>query len=254
MGSAVFDALADPTIAEDLRSTTLYAPAGPATTDGGPAGAPGGTTGWPAGGAYGVAGVAGVAGAAGLGAPAGPVEPVGPAAPVAPAGAGAVDDAAPTPARRKRRWPRRLAIAAACLAILGGLAYGATVLLKPSYPTPAITPAVLASKAKLAHGFTIRQHHIRRDGTTAGQILAQQPAASVKLAQGGTIVVTVSDGPALGTVPDLTNLGQATATADLRSAGYVPVQGATPYSNAFPAGTVLDWEPRGTQPHGTQWS
>ena len=126
------------------------------------------------------------------------------------------------------------------------------MLLTPSYPVPAITPAVLASNGAVAHGFVVHQRHLRRDGTTPGQILGQQPTPGTKLAEGGAITVTVSDGPALGGVPDLTNVDQPTAMTRLRAAGYVPVAGATPYSDTFKAGTVLDWEPRGTQPHGTQ--
>ena len=65
--------------------------------------------------------------------------------------------------------------------------------------------------------------HGRRDGSTPGSIISTKPAAGDKLKRGGTLVLVISDGNTLSTIP--TNLaGQqaSNAEATLRKLGLVP--------------------------------
>src|SRR5690606_35713715 len=61
----------------------------------------------------------------------------------------------------------------------------------------------------------------RRDGTTPGEILDQDPPPGVGLAEGETVRLTVSLGNTLTAVPDLANRPEPEARAALEAAGLV---------------------------------
>jgi serine/threonine-protein kinase len=133
----------------------------------------------------------------------------------------------------------------AALLVLGAVGYAAVRAMTPTYPVPGITGAELAASTKLPHGFKIRQHHLRRDGTQRGQLLGQSPAAGVKRPTGSTITVEVSDGQTLVAVPAVVGLSKADATARLQASGLVVATGDTPYSDTVAKDQVMDYSPKG---------
>lgn len=61
----------------------------------------------------------------------------------------------------------------------------------------------------------------REDGSVPGQILRQDPEAGIELAEGETVVVTVSLGWTLAAVPDVANQPVTDAVAAIESAGFI---------------------------------
>jgi beta-lactam-binding protein with PASTA domain len=167
----------------------------------------------------------------------------------------AVDFEGPSPAveaapRRKRRWPKAAALLLVLL-LAGGGAYAAVRALAPTYPVPAITAGELATSATLPHGFKIHQHHLRRDGTSRGDLLGQSPRAGTKRPSGSTITVEISDGQTVAAIPSVTTLAKDDALARLKAAGFNGVVGDTPYSDTVNAGIVMDYSPKGQLEKGS---
>ena len=61
----------------------------------------------------------------------------------------------------------------------------------------------------------------RRDGTSPGEVLAQDPAVGESLAEGEVLHLTVSLGPTLAPLPDVVGQPQADAESALAQAGFV---------------------------------
>jgi beta-lactam-binding protein with PASTA domain len=81
-------------------------------------------------------------------------------------------------------------------------------------------------------------------------VLDQNPPAAAKLKEGKTIRVVVSKGPAPRPVPDLAGVDEPTATQRLTAAGFTPKITPQP-SETIPKGTVIGWQPQGTQAKAT---
>ncbi|MFL6037978.1 MAG: PASTA domain-containing protein [Gaiellaceae bacterium] len=81
---------------------------------------------------------------------------------------------------------------------------------------------------------------------SAGQVLAQSPAASASAQRGSHVRITVSNGPnpqPAETVPNVVGQDQATATNHLQSAGFRVVVLNRPASNASQNGVVIEQQP-----------
>jgi serine/threonine-protein kinase len=163
--------------------------------------------------------------------------------------------AAPLPraGRRRRRWPW-IVLAVLLLAGLGGTAYALTRPVVPTHPVPAVQGQSLAAArdavAKLH--FTLRvTGRVFDEKQAVDTVLTQAPAPGVPLKEHKGIDVTVSDGPAPRTVPDLSGKTEAQARQLLADAGLnVTVAQAT--SETVAKGTVIDWQPKaGTVPKGS---
>ena len=76
------------------------------------------------------------------------------------------------------------------------------------------------------------------------QVLAQSPEAGMTVAEGSTILLTLSDGPEA--VPDVIGLEQQEAEQRIRDAGFNPVV-REDNSSTEPKGTVVDQSPKGDQ-------
>ena len=76
------------------------------------------------------------------------------------------------------------------------------------------------------------------------QVLAQSPEAGMAVAEGSTILLTLSDGPE--SVPDVIGLEQQEAEQRIRDAGFNPVV-REDNSSTEPKGTVVDQSPKGDQ-------
>jgi serine/threonine-protein kinase len=138
----------------------------------------------------------------------------------------AVDDAAdPLPVevpRRKRRWLRVLLVVAV-LALLGAGAWWATqTVLVPSHEVPELVGLDRAAAEAVLedNGWELEVREGRDDASVAGVVLAQDPPPGESLREGETVVLTISLGRELRTVPtDLAGLPVADAEQRLVEAG-----------------------------------
>jgi eukaryotic-like serine/threonine-protein kinase len=164
-------------------------------------------------------------------------------------GAGLAPAAVPQP---RRRWPRRLAVVLLLLAVLGGAGAAWWFLIRvPLHDVPELVGLDVTAATTEAEdlGFTVDASTVdRRDGTVAGEVLAQEPAADEPLAEGEEVRLTVSLGATLTPVPPLAQLPEAEATAALQGAG-LALGTVTPAADeAVAAGVVISAAPAAGQP------
>jgi len=157
-----------------------------------------------------------------------------------------------TEARPRRRWPRRLAVVIALLAVLGGAGAAWWFLVRvPVHDVPELVGLDVTAATTEAEdlGFTVDASTVdRRDGTVPGQVLAQDPAADEPLSEGEEVRLTVSLGAPLTPVPALAELAEADATAALQAAG-LALGTVTPTADeVVPAGVVISAAPAAGQP------
>jgi serine/threonine protein kinase len=79
------------------------------------------------------------------------------------------------------------------------------------------------------------------DTIPEGSIVSQTPAPGAKMARGTAIVVVVSQGAAVRTLPDIAGKTLAEASAAVTSASFVPSK-VEEYSAAVPQGTVIGYK------------
>jgi beta-lactam-binding protein with PASTA domain/tRNA A-37 threonylcarbamoyl transferase component Bud32 len=193
--------------------------------------------------------------------PTGPVASAEPAPPLPVAERRPLATGGPPPRPAKIRSPRRrrrlrIAIIAAvvvALAAVGAVAYSRASL--PRHPVPSVineTPAVAIAALRPLH------FHLRVAGQTydervpKGIIISQGQPPTRLLAEGSTLAVTVSLGPPLVTVPDLSGLSQQDATNRLIGAGLQVASVSKRFDTTAPKGAVLSWSGQGGQlPKGT---
>ena len=147
--------------------------------------------------------------------------------------------------RRRRRWPWVLLVLALVAAGGGAGAWAynrAHAAAKPlDLPVPTLAGQTI-QQARLvagASGWHIREHHVRRDGTRKGEVLASVPSAGVPLLAGSRLDLTVSDGQTIVAVPPgLVGKTVAAAQAALAVSGLKGVQASTAYDEVAPKGVV----------------
>jgi serine/threonine-protein kinase len=117
--------------------------------------------------------------------------------------------------------------------------------LKPlSVPSVIGQPYVSAQNALRGGGFSVTRAYVDSE-SPQGQVVAQDPLAGAQVPQGTTITLSVSKGPQLFQVPDVTGQAQADAEALLADAGFrstVQTQDVTDPAND---GLVLSQLPQG---------
>ena len=137
--------------------------------------------------------------------------------------------------------------------VLGGLAVVLLAVLlvwwqsAGRYTTVPQVGGLAASTARL---------EIRNDGLTAkmgkpqfstrvakGSVLATDPAIGSRVSKGGTVLLTVSAGPRMLTVPQVTGSTLATAEASLRHAGLTPGKVVSQTSATIQSGIVISTSP-----------
>lgn len=79
------------------------------------------------------------------------------------------------------------------------------------------------------------------DTIPEGCIVSQSPAPGAKMAKGSEIVVVVSQGAAVRTLPKIAGKSLADASEAVASAGFVPTK-AEDYSNTVPAGQAIGYQ------------
>lgn len=163
----------------------------------------------------------------------------------------------PDDAGRRRRWPF-LVMGVLLAALLGvAAAWAAIELRTPSYAVPVLVGNSEAAARKAVDGFgwTIERRTERQDGSTPGRILRTEPESGSQLKKGRTLVLYVSLGNTLASVPnDLVGMTVEEATAALdRAGGFTPKVIPT-WHESTPAGVVLSVvaESAGEQPKGDE--
>jgi eukaryotic-like serine/threonine-protein kinase len=96
-----------------------------------------------------------------------------------------------------------------------------------------------------AAGFRVSTAYVA-SSKPQGRVVAQSPAAGTRLREGSRVRINVSNGPnpkPLKAVPDVTGEDEATATADLRAAGFPVEVVDQPTADEKEDGVVLDQDP-----------
>jgi eukaryotic-like serine/threonine-protein kinase len=86
----------------------------------------------------------------------------------------------------------------------------------------------------------------------SGDVVSTSPGSGRPVADGGTVTLNISSGPAEVGVPSVQGLSQSAATSKLQSAGFVvSVSSTTQASSSVASGDVASYSPTGTQTQGT---
>ncbi len=169
--------------------------------------------------------------------------PAGPAVPAASLPEYLVDDlAVAAPKGTPRRWPWVLVAALFAVVVGSGAAYAWSETRTPVFEVPTLrglTEAqALAEVADL--GFEVDPREDREDGSAPGMVLASDPPAGERLEEGGTLVLFVSVGNELATVPtDLVGQSLDDANASLEAAGQFTAPVTEVASEDVAAGIVV---------------
>jgi len=110
---------------------------------------------------------------------------------------------------------------------------------------PDLTGLSISEAARMLSdlGLVVEQRRFSHDTTAVGDVISTDPPAGETLDRGATVVVNVSDGPSILTVPDVTGLDEATAVSELRGWGF---EVTVLYREVLPgeiAGTVVEQDP-----------
>ena len=128
---------------------------------------------------------------------------------------------------------------------IGALAVAGWALVRTkSYTVPDLVGVQeeIALNEISGNDWTIQRELDRSDEyPEPGQITRTVPAAGIKLDEGETFVIYVSEGPELRTLPELNGLPLADAEAALTDLALVPVSAAVQYSEDVPAGSIISW-------------
>ncbi len=167
------------------------------------------------------------------------------AAPVDPTPSGILYDEE----QAKRPWAKYGVLALIALVGIGLLSYAGWLLLRTeSFEVPDLTGVEesVALNEIAGNGWVIETERERSDEVPEiDHVVRTIPAAGEMLDEGDTFVIVVSDGFELRTVPELTGLPVAEATAMLTELRLVPVEGPPEFSEDVPVGVVIRWQVQG---------
>jgi serine/threonine-protein kinase len=95
-------------------------------------------------------------------------------------------------------------------------------------------------------GFEVEVVEAPDNDTPEGLVSAQSPDPGIQAERGSTVQITISTGPDIATVPDVTGMEAADARAALEDAGFRPRGVARDTSDPDEEGIVLEQDPPGT--------
>ena len=127
---------------------------------------------------------------------------------------------------------------------------GSTVTITVSSGPPEVTVPDVVNQQRDQATATLEAAGFEVDVTRGesdeprNEVLAQSPEAGLDVAEGSTILLTLSDGPE--SIPDVIGLDQEEAEKRVRDAGFNPVV-REDNSSTEPKGTVVDQSPKGGQ-------
>jgi serine/threonine-protein kinase len=145
------------------------------------------------------------------------------------------------PRRRRRGW-----IAAAVVLVVALLAGGFVTFLllkEDSYTVPDLTGISegVARNQVAENGWDVVVQTERDDDQAQGNIIRTDPAAGEKLKENNTIVFVVSAGPTLSTLPDVTGLPVADATATLSASRLDLTVADSVFDEVVPKDAIISW-------------
>ncbi len=144
-----------------------------------------------------------------------------------------------------RRTFRFVVGAVILLLAVAALAFAGWALVRTkSYTVPDLVGVQdeIALNEISGNGWTIQREIERSDEfPEPGQIIRTVPSAGIKLDEGETFIIYVSEGPELRTLPELDDMTLEAAETTLTDLLLVPVQTEPQYSEDVPAGSVLSW-------------
>ena len=160
--------------------------------------------------------------------------------------------------RRRRRWW----VTAVVLALLAALAAGAWWFVNHGPGSFTVVPNIVGMEQQEAAAELSRAGLIHRIGEEfshepVGEVIETTPAPFGQIPRGGTVVVTVSKGPDMRTVPeDLLEASAEDAAAELRRAGFTLGEPEKAYHDEVPAGHVIAVSPSGEETYevGTEFT
>ena len=184
---------------------------------------------------------------------------------VEPLGASPVSPGLPPPVEPKARrpWRRVVAVLLAVALLVGGAAGWWFLIRVPVHEVPSFVGQDVGEVRSRAAdlGWELDDRTVvRQDGTTPGEVVAQDPRAGSDLAEGETLVVSVSLGATLVPVPALAGLAEGDARAALDAAGLAVGAVTTANDEQVASGSVVsaapspgqeDPDPTGQLPKGT---
>ncbi|GAA4286116.1 Stk1 family PASTA domain-containing Ser/Thr kinase [Georgenia daeguensis] len=154
------------------------------------------------------------------------------------------------PARRRRAWPRVLALVLALLLVTGA---GALWWFQVGPGATVATPEVVGLEEDAAvarvrdaglEPVVSRSHH---DDVEAGRVISTDPGPGAEVHKDGRVRLSVSLGILMLTVPDVAGL-EAAAAAEAVEAEGLPVGSTTEqYHGSVPAGTVISSSPEAAE-------
>ncbi len=92
-------------------------------------------------------------------------------------------------------------------------------------------------------GLVLGSQSQANDAATAGQVIAQDPAAGTSVAQGAAVNVVISKGPATAAVPSVVNTARGTAEAQITTAGFAVSAQEIAVSDPAQDGIVISQNP-----------
>ena len=149
-------------------------------------------------------------------------------------------------ARNRRRW-RTAWIVLILVVLFGGGGVGGLIFQAhrtPVHPVPIVVGLTgsVAEQRLRSLGFNVVTSHQRRDGSTAGEVLAVHPVAGAKLAEGKTVSLVISAGQTMVALPgNLAGTPSGAAEAQLRQLGLAVTAPQTAYSETVPKDVVLKY-------------
>lgn len=161
----------------------------------------------------------------------------------------------PLPSRRRSARPRRglLAIVAALVLIFGvgaGVWYINSGQFTKVPPLLAKTEAQARERLKKAGLDVKKVDHAYSDTVKRGTVISTDPVAGARIRNNDSVSLTISDGPEIVKVPDLTGYRLDKAQALLKRDGLAPGMVTKDFSDSVPKGFVISTDPQaGTQRH-----
>jgi eukaryotic-like serine/threonine-protein kinase len=155
----------------------------------------------------------------------------------------AAEDETTQVVRPKKRWGRRLIIAAVALVLIAGVGVGAYfTVLNPKNPVPQLVGLTEAEARNQVSqfGWTVEVLKERSDTVAAGQIISTNPVLGVKVAKRSTLTLVVSEGPTLSQLSEINALTFEAASAALTELGLKAEKIDVPDEVIAP-GVVVSW-------------
>jgi serine/threonine-protein kinase len=152
------------------------------------------------------------------------------------------DDLGDDEYRRRRRWPWVVLAILFAAGLGGGGAWLFNEARTPSHDVPQLIGRTTeqAREAVAENGWKIDVREVRKDGTTAGQVIDTDPNGGESLKEGDTLVLHVSLGNSLAELPqDIIGKPLPDAQAALTAAGEFTVVPTEQFDEEVAAGIVL---------------